>query len=170
MKTNNLSSVSYDNEFRWAYIFRLLYPTLFYVLFLILLVIVLNWIFGTENSSYLNIGFVVGMSVLFLILSMVEYVPRIRSGEYNIEGNNLMVNERYFSAETNLIIPISSISKVRYMSYWNGFTRSKGAPVFSPFRFIEITVGEKKFVLHSITHSKELCEELNKRIENNTNF
>ena len=176
MKTNNLSSISYDNEFRWAYVWQfLLYAVsaiLYSALVLLFSCYLICLITGLPFVSYIPpIGVFAGITtILLLIYNALQYFPRISTGKYCIMGDNLIVNEKYFSDKIDLTIPIADITKVQRTSYvigWSRFWKEKTTGYVVPFKFIEVTVGEQKYLLYCITHAEELCSELNKRIEKN---
>ena len=176
MKTNNLSSVSYDNEFRWAYVWQFLLYAVSYILFsafgLLFSCYLICLITGLPFVPYITpIGVFAGITmILLLIYNALQYLPRVSTGKYCIMGDNLIVNEKYFSDKIDLTIPIAGITKVQRTSYligWSRYWKEKTTGYVVPFKFIEVTVGEQKYLLYCITHAEELCAEINKRIEKN---
>ena len=174
MKTNNLSTISYDNEFRWKYVWQLfaflLYCACLFVVSLIVPMIILH-IGGFENDFQVTMGDIrtlILCSVFICIIVCLKYFKRFRTGQYSIVGNNLIVHERYFSSVTNLTIPISQITDVRYTS---NFTEWKDIPMqgvkllILPYRLLEIRVGEQSYKLYTFAHAEELYNELCKRIK-----
>lgn len=172
MKTNNLSSISYNNEFRWKYVWQLVLFTLIKTSWLILAYIIIDvivYIGGgiplfSNLSSEIN-GFI-GVNVFLFFFEALKYFKRLRTGEYSIVGNNLIIHENYLSTDINLTIPISQITDVRYSPYYRGW---KNPPVTIPYRFLEITIDGKNYMLCSYAHVDELYAELRKRIEQNKN-
>lgn len=105
-----------------------------------------------------------------LISIAIKYFPRICKGKYYIVGNNLIVREKYLSSNINLTIPISSITDVQITSYvtsWSRLWKEKTTGLIVPFRLLQITIGDQKFLLYCVTYTKELYAELSKRIEKN---
>lgn len=176
MKTNDFSPVSFNNEFRWKYVWQVLLYALSYVLYSAVVFFVMSWLIcisiGLPLESYLsNLVWPIGIiTILLLIYNALQYFPRIITGKYCIVGDNLIINEKYFSSKINLTIPISSITDVQRTSHvigWNRFWKEKTTGYIVPFKFIEITVGEHRYLLYCVTYSKELYGELNKRIWEN---
>ena len=176
MKTSNFSSVSYNNEFRWAYVWQFLLYAISYILcnalFLLFSCYLICLITGLPFVPYITpIGVFTGITtILLLIYNALQYFPRISTGKYCIMGDNLIVTEKYFSDKIDLTIPIAGITKVQRTSYvigWSRYWKEKTTGYVVPFKFIEVTIGEQKYLLYCITHAEELCSELNKRIEKN---
>ena len=175
MKTNNLSSVSYDNEFRWAYIWQFLLYAIVVELVgigvsLPITVFVMDFSKALDRFSFIVSAVVI--LIIFLSVVAIVYFPRISTGKYCIMGDNLIVSEKYLSSKVNLTIPISSITEVQrtpYITSWSRFRREKNTGLIVPFRMLEITVGDQKYLLYCVTHAEELYAELNKRIEKNKN-
>ena len=172
MKTNNFSSISYDNEFRWAYIWQVLLYAIVVVLGatgLTLPITVFIMDFSTALDRFAFIVSAVVISIIFLSVVAIVYFPRVCVGKYHIVGDNLIVNEKYLSSNVNLTIPISCITEVQrtpYITSWSRFWREKNTGLIVPFRLLEITVGDQKYLLYCVTHAEELYAELSKRINN----
>lgn len=175
-ETDSKGTLVYDNEFRWAYVWQFLLYAVSYILYSALLLLLSCYficlITGLPFVSYIPpIGVFAGITtILLLIYNALQYLPRVSTGKYCIMGDNLIVNERYFSDKIDLTIPIAGITKVQRTSYvigWSRFWKEKTTGYVVPFKFIEVTVGEQKYLLYCITHAEELCAELNKRIEKN---
>ena len=179
MKTNNLSSISYDNEFRWAYVWQFLLFALVALFISLQSLIVVNFLMNILTGVPLGAGnwvayiWAAGIgTVLILLVVAIKYFPRISTGKYCIMGDNLIVSEKYLSSNANLTIPISCITEVQRTSYitsWSRFWKEKTTGLIVPFRMLEITVGDQKYLLYCVTHAEELYAELSKRIEKNKN-
>lgn len=172
MKTNNLSSTSYDNEFRWGYVWQLVLFTLIRTSWIILadcIISVVAYIGGGVpffSNLSLEIWGYIGLNVFLFFFEALRYFKRLRTGEYSIVGNNLIIHENYLSTDINLTVPISQITDVRYSPYYRGW---ENPPVTIPYRFLEITVDGKNYMLCSYAHVDELYAELRKRIKQNKN-
>ena len=178
MKTNVNFLRNYDNKFRWGYIletlgFLLAFSCLFVVSLIIpivLLYVVAGWVPELTIGDLRMLFF---ESVIVFIVCVLKYFYRFRTGKYSIVGDNLMVCERYFSCETNLTIPISHIMDVQFAPNYVDlrYLPKNGIRLFfTPFRLLEITVGEKKYQIYAYAYAKDLYDELHKRImENNIN-
>ena len=170
MKTNNFSSVSYDNEFRWAYVWQLVIFTLIRTSWLIIASVIIDvvaYIGGGVpffSNLFMNTWGYIGVNVILFLFEALKYFKRLRTGEYSIVGNDLIVHEQYMSTDINLTIPISQITEVRYSPYFRGW---KNPPTTIPYRFLEITIDGKTYMLCSYAHADELYTELRKRIEQN---
>ena len=169
---NSNNTITYDNEFRWSYLLRTLGFLLFFAcLFVVSLIIptAILYLVGGWKPEF-TIGDVRMLlftsSVVFVII-VLKYFQRFRTGKYSIVGDNLIVQEKYFSNETNLTIPISHIDDVRYVPNFLDLRcyPEKGIRLlFTPFRLLEITVGNQRFKLYTFAHAEELYKELRNRI------
>ena len=174
MKNNTLSSRSYDNEFRWSYILRTFGFILFFdCLFIVSLIIptaILYFAGGLKPTfSMGDVRMLIFTSCIVLIIIMLKYFHRFRTGKYSIVGDSLIVKENYFNNETSLTIPISHINDVTYAPNFLDLRcyHEKGIQLlFTPFRLLEITVGNQKFKLYAFAHTEELYNDLRNRINN----
>ena len=174
MKSNNLSSISYNNEFRWKYVFQLfaflLYSAFLFIVSLIIPMSILH-IAGFENTFQLTMGdirILIMCSVLICTIVCLKYFKRFRTGQYSVVGNNLIVYERYFSSVTNLTIPISQITDVRFTSNfieWKEIPTQGIKLLIKPYRLLEITVEEQTYKLYTFENAEELYIELCNRIK-----
>lgn len=179
MKTNVNFLCNYDNKFRWGYIletfgFLLAFAFLF-VVSLVIPIVILYVVAGWKPELTMgDLRMLIFESGIVLIICALKYYHRFRTGKYSIVGANLIVHERYFSNETNLTIPISHITDIQFAPNYIDlrYLPKKGIKlIFTPFRLLEITVGEKKYQLYAYAHAKDLYNELHKRIvENNINL
>ena len=175
MKNNSLSSFFYDNKFEWKNVFRVLGFALGLAIIIVLIFIFGDLVFEGKDSFFFThhelnpyafwpIFFVFLIPLIGIVIS---YLIIVSTGEYCISGDNLIVHEHFIS-ETNISIPIASISNVRYTPYFTHrekWYRKNFFPSFCPFQFIEITVNGQKYVLHCVAHANELHDELLKRIQ-----
>ena len=171
-ETDSKGTLVYNNEFRWKYVGQLVLYTLITNSWLIHAYIITDVVvyIGGEIPLFSNLsqeicGFI-GVNVLVFFFEALRYFKRLRTGEYSIVGNNLIIHENYSSTDINLTIPISQITDVRYSPYYRGW---KNPPVTIPYRFLEITMDGKNYMLCSYAHVDELYAELRKRIEQNKN-
>ena len=178
MKTNAITSQSYDNEFRWAYVFHILCyaisVTVFCAIILLFWDLVLygynGYIIPPYQKEPYFIWAMAGVLFIPLIASIIYYLIKASTGEYSIVGDNLIVKEPYFS-HTSITIPIMYISDITYTSYFTRplkmwHNKNVRNMMFQPFRFLEVTIDEQKYVLHCVTHIEELHNELLNRINN----
>lgn len=171
MKTNNV--YTYNNEFRWNYVLRIIGLTMVLTLLMMASWKLLEWIFRSDINSYIEIGLLIGFVISTLSVLSVQFLPKICTGEYCIIGENLIVHEHYYHSSIDLNIPISCISDAKLTSYYNynKKRRTEGlSPIFVPFQFIEITIDNQTYVLYCTTYVEKLYKELCKRIENNSNI
>lgn len=183
-ETNANTPLTYNNEFRWAYVWRLLGFVLLYAIFFAILYLFViaffYWVGDVSPTAFDIKGYIWLLAisdVILFVTTALKYFRRMRTGEYSIVGNNLIVREQYFSCTTNLTIPISCITNVKFTPYFIGwkemwkFNRTSFQPACIPYRFLEITVGDQKFVLHCYAHAEELYNELCKYVgKDNTNL
>ena len=178
-KDSNLSStLTFNNEFRWAYVLRTFGLVFTHILFLSIWVFIIEVLFHwladlplMENVTR-EVILIGTTAVLMLVVEVLRYFRRFRTGEYSIVGNNLIVHEQYFSNTTNLMIPISRITDVRYTSCFLDLAniwKDGFSILYYPFRLLEINVGEQKYQLYAYAYAEELHAELSKRIGNNSN-
>ena len=174
MKREALSSQSYNNKFEWASVFRIVCFILGLALLVVLIFLFVDLIFDGRD------GFIIThheldpykfwpIFIFFLIIlscMMTTYLLIASTGEYSISGNQLIVHERYMF-NTTITIPIGCISEVRYTPYFGSWNSNTLSFNIAPFHYIEITVYDKKYTLHSITCQRELYDELVNRINNN---
>ena len=181
MKTNAITSQSYDNEFRWKYVLVLLGFDAIYVAntgILFLLIDCFFYVFGNVpllDNVIRDMWLLLSLAVLFFGIFALKYFQRFRTGKYSIVGDNLIVHEQYFSSTTDLTIPISNITGIQFTPRfrgWNAIWKSDlHTPAWSPYRFIDIKVGKQTYVLYSFAHAEELYNELCMRIrKDNTNL
>lgn len=173
MKTNVNFTCSYDNEFRWAYVFRVLCYACGIAFLFILIFLFSDLVFYGHKEyvvpPYQKEPYFIWPMIVVLLIPLVGiiigYLLKASTGEYTIVGENLIVHERYFS-KTNLTIPIACISEVRYTPYYSGWNTRTIIPIVRPFRFLEIVVDGQSYELSCVTHAKELYDELSKRVNN----
>ena len=172
MKTSNFSSISCNNKFTWRYVIEMFEFLLAIIIYDLLFSLLLSSImyFGLEKGSIISIGDLYSSLILcifVLLYCVLKYFKWFRTGEYSIIGDELIVKENFFSHEAKLTIPISGISNVRFTPKFtdlNELTKQGPLLLVTPFRLLEITVKEQKYVLFTYAHAKELYAELNKRI------
>ena len=163
---------TYDNEFRWSYLLRTFGFLLFFAcLFIVSLIIpnaILYFVGGWKPEFTIgDVRMLLFTSSIAFVIIVLKYFHRFRTGKYSIVGDNLIVQEKYFSNETNLTIPISHIDDVRYAPNFLDLRcyPEKGIRLlFTPFRLLEITVGSQKFKLYTFAHAEELYKELRVRV------
>jgi len=173
MKANVIASCSYNNEFRWAYVFRVLCYAFGIVVLFVLIFLFWDLVFhghkGYIVAPYQKEPYFIWPLIVVLLIPLVGvvigYLLKASTGEYTIVEDNLIVRERYFS-KTNLTIPIACISEVKYTPYYSGWNSRTIIPIVRPFRFVEITVDGQRYELNCVTHAKELHDELLKRVKN----
>ena len=177
-KDSNLSStLTFNNEFRWAYVLRTLGFVFTHILLLSIWMFIIDvlfyWLADLPLMEHVtrDVILISLPAVIILVTEVLKYFKRFRTGEYSIVGNNLIVHEQYFSNTTNLTIPISRITDVHYTSCFIDLAniRKDGFSImYYPFRIMEINVGEQKYQLYAYAHAEELYAELSKRIGNNS--
>lgn len=175
MKANTITMKSYNNEFRWTHVIQILVYTAINMLLIsvsfAIFDVLLYYLVDIPMGTYINIEFwviTIGAFIMILVNS-IKYFPRLISGHYTIVGNNLIVNEEYFSSKFAVTIPISTISNVRKTSYIIGIKSywQRGITnFFVPFKMLEIMVEDKEYTLYCITHSDELYLDLRELIKN----
>ena len=172
-ETDSKGTLVYNNEFRWAYVWKLviflLYCSCLYIVSLIIPMSLLH-IVGFEDAFQLSIGDLRMMTLLVVFICVIvciKYFKRFRTGKYSITENNLIIHEEYFSDTIDLTIPISQITDVQYTSNfleWNNIPKRGIKLVIMPYRFLEITVEGQKYQLYTYAHAEELYNELCKHI------
>lgn len=176
MKNNSLSSHSYDNKFEWTNVWCILGFVLGLAIVIVLNFIFWDLVFDGKDSfvlTYHELNPYTFWPIFFVFLIplvglLIAYLVLTSTGEYCISGDQLIVHEHLYS-DNNITIPIACISDVQYTPY---FTYGKKwrrkytmSPSLRPFQFVQITVNGQNYVLHCVTHAKELHDELLKRIQ-----
>ncbi len=176
-KDSNMSlALTYDNEFRWAYVWRSAEDSLLHTLLVAIGYCIIHlffyWVANVplDGNLRFDIWSLVTLPIFIFVINAVKYGQRLRTGRYSIVGDNLMVHEQYFSSTTELTIPISDITDIRrtpYIFHREGSWLERYAALYKPYSFIEITLDGQKFVLYSFARADELYNELRRRLQGN---
>lgn len=179
-ETVSKGTLVYDNEFGWKHVWEALWYAFLYSSWLIPAYIIIStiaYIGGGvpffEGIERRVIGFI-GMVLFIFMFYALLYFHRIKTGRYSIVGNNLIVHERFFFSKVDLTIPLAKISEVQYIPRFIGWRQLKNIArsgiatmPYIPYSFLAISIKGQSYILYCVTHTKELYEELQKRVENN---